>query len=96
VHLKGLNPLLILLWVLRRMHPNRGKIEAIDVYKDITLVDIETQVDMDVKLQGRIDDDNAVTKDVNATEPTVFNDEEVTITMDQTLIKMKAEKAKAP
>nr|GEX36446.1 putative ribonuclease H-like domain-containing protein [Tanacetum cinerariifolium] len=79
-----------------RMHPNRGKIEAIDVYKDITLVDIETQVDMDVKLQGRIDDDNAVTKDVNATEPTVFNDEEVTITMDQTLIKMKAEKAKAP
>nr|GEU50042.1 hypothetical protein [Tanacetum cinerariifolium] len=54
----------------------RGKIEAIDVDKDITLVDIETQVDMDAELQGRIDDDNTATKDVNAAEPTVFDDEE--------------------
>nr|GEW43528.1 hypothetical protein [Tanacetum cinerariifolium] len=44
--------------------------------------------------KGRIDDDNAVTKEVNAAEPTVFNDEEVTMTMAQTLIKMKAEKAR--
>nr|GEV53868.1 ribonuclease H-like domain-containing protein [Tanacetum cinerariifolium] len=36
---------------------------------------------------GRID------QDVSATKPTVFDDEEVTMTMDQTLIKMKAEKA---
>nr|GEW94457.1 hypothetical protein [Tanacetum cinerariifolium] len=44
---------------------------------------------------GRIDQDvSAATKDVNAIEPTVFNDEEVTMTMAQTLIKMKAEKAK--
>nr|GFD03554.1 hypothetical protein [Tanacetum cinerariifolium] len=69
-------------------------IEAIDADEDITLVDIETQVDMDVKLQGRIDDDNAATKDANAAKPTVFDDEEVTMTMAQTLIKMKAEKAK--
>nr|GEZ71176.1 hypothetical protein [Tanacetum cinerariifolium] len=31
---------------------------------------------------------------VNAAEPTIFDDEEVTMTMDQTLIKMKAVKAK--
>nr|GEV23790.1 hypothetical protein [Tanacetum cinerariifolium] len=60
-----------------RMLPNRGKIEAINADKDITLVDVETQVDMDAELQGRIDQDvSAATKDVSAAEPTVFNDEE--------------------
>nr|GEX83479.1 hypothetical protein [Tanacetum cinerariifolium] len=45
--------------------------------------------------KGRIDDVSAAaTKEVNAVEPTVFDDEEVTMTMDQTLIKMKAEKAR--
>nr|GEV28264.1 retrovirus-related Pol polyprotein from transposon TNT 1-94 [Tanacetum cinerariifolium] len=46
--------------------------------------------------KGRIDQDvsAAATKDVSVTEPTVFDDEEVTMTMAQTLIKMKAEKAK--
>nr|GEZ33808.1 hypothetical protein [Tanacetum cinerariifolium] len=45
---------------------------------------------------GRIDqeDVNAASKGVNAAEPTVFDDEEVTMTMAQTLIKIKAEKAK--
>nr|GEX51707.1 hypothetical protein [Tanacetum cinerariifolium] len=45
---------------------------------------------------GGIDQDVSVaaTKDVNAVEPTVFDDEEVTITMAQTLIKMKAKKVK--
>nr|GEX67511.1 hypothetical protein [Tanacetum cinerariifolium] len=43
---------------------------------------------------GRINDDNAATKDANAAGPTVFDDEEVTMTMAQTLIKMNAEKAK--
>nr|GEU73418.1 hypothetical protein [Tanacetum cinerariifolium] len=42
----------------------------------------------------RIGDDNADTKDVNVAEPTIFDDEEVTMTMAQTLIKTKAEKAK--
>nr|GEV47016.1 hypothetical protein [Tanacetum cinerariifolium] len=68
---------MILLWVLRRMHPNRGKIADIDADVDITLVDVETQADMDAELQGRIDDDNAATKDVNVVEPTVLHDEEV-------------------
>nr|GEY17092.1 hypothetical protein [Tanacetum cinerariifolium] len=69
------------------------KIEAIDANKDITLVDMDTQCDIDAELQGRIDD-NVASKDVNAIEPTVFDDEEVTMTMAQTLIKMKAEKAR--
>nr|GEV56127.1 hypothetical protein [Tanacetum cinerariifolium] len=46
------------------------------------------------ELQERKYDVSAAIKDVNAVEPTVFDDEEVTMTMAQTLIKMKAEKAK--
>nr|GEV63207.1 hypothetical protein [Tanacetum cinerariifolium] len=64
-----------------------GEIAKINADDDITLVDMETQVYMDAELQGMIND-------VNAAEPTVFDDEEVTMTMAQTLIKMKAEKAK--
>nr|GEU48807.1 hypothetical protein [Tanacetum cinerariifolium] len=72
-------------------------IQGIDADEDITLVDVETQkevVTMYDELQGRIDQDdvNAATKEVSAAEPTVFDDEEVTMTMAQTLIKMKAEK----
>nr|GEU44389.1 hypothetical protein [Tanacetum cinerariifolium] len=63
--------------VAKRMHLNRGKIEAIDADEDITLVDMETQVDMEPELQGRIDQYvSAATKDVSAAEPTVFDDEE--------------------
>nr|GEU91256.1 putative reverse transcriptase domain-containing protein [Tanacetum cinerariifolium] len=40
------------------------------------------------------DEVNAAAKEVNVVEPTVFNDEEVTMTMAQTLIKMKAKKAR--
>nr|GEW20570.1 hypothetical protein [Tanacetum cinerariifolium] len=51
---------------------------------------------LQLKKRGRIDqeDVNAASKGVNVAEPTVFDDEEVTMTMAQTLIKMKAEKAK--
>nr|GFD19025.1 hypothetical protein [Tanacetum cinerariifolium] len=81
------------------MHLNREKIKAIDADEDITLVDVEKDeevVIMDAEPQGRInqEDVNATSKGVNAAEPTVFNDEEVTMTMAQTLIKMKAKKAK--
>nr|GEW77193.1 hypothetical protein [Tanacetum cinerariifolium] len=44
--------------------------------------------------KGRKDEDNAAVKDASAAEPTVFVDEEVTMTMAQTLIKMKAERAR--
>nr|GEY71927.1 hypothetical protein [Tanacetum cinerariifolium] len=42
----------------------------------------------------RKDYDNAAAKEVNAAEPTVFDDKEVTMTMGQTLIKIKAKKAR--
>nr|GEV09698.1 reverse transcriptase domain-containing protein [Tanacetum cinerariifolium] len=67
---------MILLWVLRRMHLNRGNIEAIDADEDITLVVMETQADIDAELYGMIDDVSAATKDANAAKPTVFDDEE--------------------
>nr|GEZ79443.1 hypothetical protein [Tanacetum cinerariifolium] len=56
-----------------------------------------TEIVMGAQEDGRIkrkDDANATNKGVNAAEPTMFNDEEVTITMAQTLIMMKAEKAR--
>nr|GEV68965.1 hypothetical protein [Tanacetum cinerariifolium] len=71
----------------------RGKIAKIDADEDITLVDRKTEVDLGAEHQGR-KDDNAADKEVNVVETTVFNDEEVTMPMDQTLIKMKAEKAR--
>nr|GEX10106.1 ribonuclease H-like domain, Gag-pre-integrase domain protein [Tanacetum cinerariifolium] len=40
------------------------------------------------------DEVNVAAKEVNATEPNVFDDKEVTMTMAQTLIKMKAKKAR--
>nr|GEX71609.1 retrovirus-related Pol polyprotein from transposon TNT 1-94 [Tanacetum cinerariifolium] len=61
---------------LKRLKKVGGKIEAINADEDITLVDAKTQVDMDAELQGRIHDDNATTKDVNADKPTVFDDKE--------------------
>nr|GEW46630.1 hypothetical protein [Tanacetum cinerariifolium] len=82
-----------------RMHPNRGKIEAIDADEDITLVDVETQeevVTMDVEPQGRINQENvnAASNGVSAAKPIVFDDKEVIMTMAQTLIKLKEKKAK--
>nr|GFA56200.1 hypothetical protein [Tanacetum cinerariifolium]GFD46956.1 hypothetical protein [Tanacetum cinerariifolium] len=58
----------------------KERIEAIDANKDITLVDAETQVDLGAEVQGMTDDVSAV-KDTSAAEPTVFDDEEVTMTM---------------
>nr|GEW89205.1 hypothetical protein [Tanacetum cinerariifolium] len=71
-----------------------GKIEAIDADEEITLVEMKTQADLGAKLQGRKEDDNVTIKEASAAEPTVFDDEEVTMTMAQTLIKMKAKKAR--
>nr|GEX94722.1 hypothetical protein [Tanacetum cinerariifolium] len=76
-----------------------GKIEVIDVDEGITLVDVETNeevVAMDAESHGRLNqkDVNAASKGVSAAEPTVFDDEDVTMTMAQTLIKLKAEKSK--
>nr|GEU95848.1 hypothetical protein [Tanacetum cinerariifolium] len=67
-----------------------GRIKAIDADEDITLVDMETEVDLGAELQGRLEEKD----EVNAAELTVFDDEEVTMTMAQTLIKMKAKKSR--
>nr|GEV68010.1 hypothetical protein [Tanacetum cinerariifolium] len=69
-----------------------GNIEAIDVNKDITLVDVETQkevVTMDAEPQRRIDqeDVNVASKGVNAAVPTLFDDEEREYKKVQTLFK---------
>nr|GFC95075.1 hypothetical protein [Tanacetum cinerariifolium] len=52
--------------------------------------------EMDVDIQGRMEEDVTIVKEINAAEPepTVFNDEEVTMTMAQTLIMIKVEKAR--
>nr|GEX09655.1 retrovirus-related Pol polyprotein from transposon TNT 1-94 [Tanacetum cinerariifolium] len=74
-----------------------GRNKVIDANEDITLVDIETEVDLGTELQGRLeekDEVNAAAKEVNAAEPTVFDDEEATMTIAQILIKIKAEKAR--
>nr|GEY09084.1 ribonuclease H-like domain-containing protein [Tanacetum cinerariifolium] len=81
------NPLLILFWVLRRMYSNRGKIAATDANEGITLVDVETDkevVSMDVESQGRLNQEG-----VSVVEPTIFDDEDFTMIMAQTLIKIK-------
>nr|GEW28748.1 hypothetical protein [Tanacetum cinerariifolium] len=46
--------------------------------------------------EGRMEEDVTAAKEINAVEPepTVFNNEEVTMTMAQTLIKMKAKKVR--
>nr|GFA61724.1 leucine-rich repeat protein [Tanacetum cinerariifolium] len=72
-----------------------GRIEAIDADEDITLVDMETKIDLGAELQGRKerkDDDNAVAKEVNAVEPTVFDDKEVTMTMTKPISVAQARK----
>nr|GEX83933.1 hypothetical protein [Tanacetum cinerariifolium] len=76
---------------LKRLRKVGWRIEAINADEDVTLVDAE--VDLGDKDQGRTDDVSIV-KEVNAVQPTVFDDEDVTMTMAQTLIKMKAEKAR--
>nr|GEY60836.1 hypothetical protein [Tanacetum cinerariifolium] len=86
----------------------QGGIATIDADEGITLVDVETDeevVAMDAECQEWLnqEDVNASSKGVSAVsapelvsvvELTIFDDEVVTMTMAQTLIKLKAEKAK--
>nr|GEW32233.1 hypothetical protein [Tanacetum cinerariifolium] len=65
--------------------------------KRLRKVGTSQMVESSTEIVGRIerkDDDNAAAKEVNADEPTMFDDEEVTMTMAQILIKMKAKKAR--
>nr|GEU45631.1 hypothetical protein [Tanacetum cinerariifolium] len=75
---KGFSRVETPLFASMRMHPNRGKIKAIDDDEDISLVDVETQVNMDAELQGRINQDvSAAIKDVSAAEPNMLHAEEI-------------------
>nr|GEV83466.1 hypothetical protein [Tanacetum cinerariifolium] len=61
---KGLNPLQILLWMIRRMHPNRGIIAEIDADEDVILeeVNVEKNAEVDEKdavVQGRLEESQA-------------------------------------
>nr|GEW20565.1 ribonuclease H-like domain, reverse transcriptase, RNA-dependent DNA polymerase [Tanacetum cinerariifolium] len=71
-----------------------GEIAELDADEDVTLADVDTAVEMDADIQGRMEEDVTTVKEINVaeSEPTVFGDEEVTMTMAQTLIKMKSEK----
>nr|GEU56798.1 hypothetical protein [Tanacetum cinerariifolium] len=79
---------------LKRLRKVGRMIKVIDADEEITLVDMKTQADLGTELQGRKDDDNATIKEASVSEPTIFDDEEVTMTMAQTLIKMKAKKTR--
>nr|GEV42874.1 hypothetical protein [Tanacetum cinerariifolium] len=86
----------------------KKRIAAIDADEDVTLVDLEKDeevVTMDAEPQERLNQKevNAVSKGVSAVstpklvsaiEPTLSDDDDVTMTMAQTLIKLKAKKAK--
>nr|GFB44035.1 hypothetical protein [Tanacetum cinerariifolium] len=64
-----------------------GGIVELDANEDVTLVDVDTTVRMDADTQGRMEEDVTAIKDINAveSEPIVFDDEEVTMSMAQTL-----------
>nr|GEZ83402.1 hypothetical protein [Tanacetum cinerariifolium] len=74
----------------------QGEIAELDADEDVTLVDVDTAVEIDADIQERMEEDVIAVKEINfpEPEPTVFNDEEVTMTMAQTLIKIKAKKAR--
>nr|GEU72688.1 hypothetical protein [Tanacetum cinerariifolium] len=74
----------------------QGGRAELDADDDVTLVGVDTAVEMDANIQGRMEEDVTVVKEINVAEPepTVFDDEEVTMTMAQTLIKIKAKKAR--
>nr|GEV04715.1 ribonuclease H-like domain-containing protein [Tanacetum cinerariifolium] len=76
-------------------HITKG-IAELDADEDVTLVDVDTAVEMDADIQGKIEEDVTAVKEINAAEPepSIFDDEDVTMTMAQTLIKMKGEKAR--
>nr|GEY27652.1 hypothetical protein [Tanacetum cinerariifolium] len=65
-------------------------------FKRLRRVGTSQKVESSTDIVGRInqEDVNVVSKGVSTAEPTVFDDEEVTMTMAPTLIKLKAEKAK--
>nr|GEU38359.1 ribonuclease H-like domain-containing protein [Tanacetum cinerariifolium] len=50
---------LTLLLMIRRMHPNRGKIAELDADEDVTLKEVVAEVPKDVEVQGRLEESQA-------------------------------------
>nr|GEW17716.1 hypothetical protein [Tanacetum cinerariifolium] len=48
-----------LLWMIRRMHPNRRKIAELDADEDVTLEEVDVEVAMDADVQGRLAESQA-------------------------------------
>nr|GEU77064.1 hypothetical protein [Tanacetum cinerariifolium] len=62
---------------LKRLQKVGGKIAELDVDEDVTLVDMDTAVEMNADIQVRMEDDVTAVKEINVAEPTVFDDEEM-------------------
>nr|GEU30933.1 hypothetical protein [Tanacetum cinerariifolium] len=52
-----------------------GKIAELDAKEDVTLVDVDTAVEMDADIQRKMEEDVTAVKEINAVKPTVFDDE---------------------
>nr|GEU92745.1 hypothetical protein [Tanacetum cinerariifolium] len=55
----------------------QGGVAKLDADEDVTLVDVDTVVEMDDDTLGRMEEDVIAVKEVNVAEPTVFDDEEM-------------------
>nr|GEW81216.1 hypothetical protein [Tanacetum cinerariifolium] len=80
----------------RSQHSGLKRLRKTDADEDVTLVDVDTAVEMDTDTQKRMEEDVTTVKELNAAEPepAIFDDEEVTMTMAYTLITMKAKKSR--
>nr|GEY29404.1 ribonuclease H [Tanacetum cinerariifolium] len=54
----------------------QGGIAELYANEDVTLVDVDTTVEIDADTQRRMEEDVTAAKEINAAEPTVFDDEE--------------------
>nr|GEY46761.1 ribonuclease H-like domain, reverse transcriptase, RNA-dependent DNA polymerase [Tanacetum cinerariifolium] len=52
-----------------------GKITELDADEDVTIVDVDTIVEIDVDTQGRMEENFTAIKELNVAEPIVFDDE---------------------
>nr|GEV80745.1 hypothetical protein [Tanacetum cinerariifolium] len=64
---------------LKRLRKVGKKIVELDAGEDVTLVDMDTIVEMDADIQGRMEEDVIAVKEVNVIEPVVFDNEEENI-----------------
>nr|GEW39128.1 hypothetical protein [Tanacetum cinerariifolium] len=70
-----------------------GGIVELDADEDVTLVDVDTTVETDADIQGRMEEDVNAVKEINAAEPTVFDDEEMAKRLQDEELKADAREA---